>query len=48
VVAPPEGLAAQLVAASVLIAAGQHPLEMANQIKTFLEEGRRLYEESPE
>ena len=48
VVPPPEGLAAQLVAASVLIAASQNPLEMTSQIRTFLEQGRRLYEESPE
>ena len=48
VVPPPERLAAQLVAGSVLIAAGQKPLDMVNQIRTFLEEGRRLYEESPE
>jgi hypothetical protein len=48
VVPPPDGLAAQLVAGSVLIAAGQNPLDMANRIRTFLEEGRRLYEESPE
>jgi hypothetical protein len=48
VVPPPEGLAAQLIAGSVLIAAGQNPLDMVNQIRTFLEEGRRLYEESPE
>ena len=48
VVPPPEGLTANLVAGSVLIAASQDPLEMASQIRAFLEQGRRLYEESSE
>jgi hypothetical protein len=48
VVPPPEGLTAQLVAGSVLITASQNPLEIASQFRSFLEEGRRLYEESSE
>ena len=46
VVPPPESLTGQLVAASVLIAASQNPLEISSQFRCFLDEGRRLYQKS--